>query len=79
MAKLTIRELEALTPKKIGETVRDDGGLRGKVRPNGRTKNGVSVTFVFRYKFETKTKDVCARLNLTSATQSCAIWIDQNR
>jgi len=57
MAKLTIRELEALTPKKIGETVRDDGGLRGKVRPNGRTKNGVSVTFVFRYKFENKTKD----------------------
>lgn len=57
MAKLTVKELEKLTGTNIGETVRDDGGLRGKVRGNNRSKNGVSVTFVLRYKWEKKTKD----------------------
>lgn len=58
MAKLTIKEMEALTPANIGENIRDDGGLRGKVRANSKTKNGVSVTFVFRYKWETRTIDL---------------------
>lgn len=57
MAKLTVKELESLTEAHIGKTVRDDGGLRGKVRCSTRSKNGVSVTFVFRYKWEGKTKD----------------------
>jgi integrase len=57
MAKLTVKELESLTEANMGETVRDDGGLRGKVRRNNRSKNGVSVTFVLRYKWEGKTKD----------------------
>lgn len=57
MAKLTIKELEALTPTNIGEMITDDGGLRGKVRSNGRSKNGISVTFIFRYKWQTKVKD----------------------
>lgn len=63
MAKITVKELEALTINNIGETVRDDGGLRGKVRINTKSKNGVSVTFVLRYRWETKTKDI-----------SCGTW-----
>lgn len=57
MTKLTVKELDGLTKANIGKTVRDDGGLRGKVRGSNRSKNGVSVTFVFRYKWEGKTKD----------------------
>lgn len=57
MSKLTVKELESLTEANIGETVRDDGGLRGKVRRNIKGKNGVSVTFVIRYRWEGKTKD----------------------
>lgn len=57
MAKLTVKELESLTEANIGETVRDDGGLRGKVRGNSKGKNGVSVTFVIRYRWQGKTKD----------------------
>ena len=51
MSKLTVKELEALSATNIGETIRDDGGLRGKVRANAKAKGGVSVTFVFRYKW----------------------------
>ena len=58
MAKLTVKELEALTSANIGETIRDDGGLRGMVRVNSKAKGGVSVTFVYRYRWETKTKDM---------------------
>lgn len=57
MRKLTVRELDALTSLNIGEAIRDEGGLRGKVRANSKSKNGVSVTFVYRYKWETKIKD----------------------
>lgn len=63
MSKLTVKELDALTSANIGQTIHDDGGLRGKVRTNGKSKNGVSVTFVFRYKWNTKTKDF-----------SCGTW-----
>jgi integrase len=57
MTKVTVKELDALTPANIGETVRDEGSLRGKVRANAKSKNGVSIIFIFRYKWETKTKD----------------------
>lgn len=58
MAKLTLKELEALTEQNIGESIRDDGGLRGRVRPNSQGKNGVSVTFVYRYRWEGSTRDL---------------------
>ncbi|MGN5479651.1 hypothetical protein ACTMU2_30365 [Cupriavidus basilensis] len=45
MAKLTIKELEALSPADIGRTVRDGDGLSGRVRANARAEGGVSVTF----------------------------------
>jgi integrase len=63
MAKLTVKELEALTPADVGKTVFDDGGLRGKVRSTARADNGVSVEFSFRYRWETKLRDV-----------SCGTW-----
>lgn len=58
MAKLTIIELKAITPANIGMSLRDDGGLWGRVRQNRRSKSGVSVTFWYRFKWEGKTKDV---------------------
>ena len=57
MAKLTNKELEALTPSNISETVRDDGGLRGRIRANGQNKNGISVTFIYRFRWQGSTRD----------------------
>ncbi|SPK72653.1 Phage integrase (fragment) [Cupriavidus taiwanensis] len=54
MAKLTIKEREALTPADIGRTVRDGDGLSGRVRANARAEGGVSVTFTYRYRWEGK-------------------------
>ncbi|MHA6827404.1 tyrosine-type recombinase/integrase [Ralstonia pseudosolanacearum] len=56
MAKLTNKKLQALKPSEIGATLRDDGGLWGKVRKAGE---GVSVTFWYRYRWANKTRD-CA-------------------
>ncbi|WP_121315183.1 site-specific integrase [Paraburkholderia sp. RAU2J] len=54
MAKLTVNELKALKPGHVGTTVRDDGGLWGKVRG---ARDSVSVTFWYRYRWEGKTRD----------------------
>lgn len=56
MAKLTNKKLQALRPSDVGSTLRDDGGLWGKVRKAGE---GVSVTFWYRYRWANKTRD-CA-------------------
>lgn len=46
MAKLTVKQLEALTSADDGRTLREDGGLTAKVRAGVR-----GVTLLFRYEF----------------------------
>lgn len=54
MAKLTVKQLQALGPADIGSAVRDEGGIWGRVRKAGE---GVSITFWYRYRWEAKTRD----------------------
>lgn len=61
MAKLTQRTLEAIRPDQAGTTVRDEGGLLGRVRV--KAAGGVTVSFYYRYRFDGKSKD-----------QSCGTW-----
>lgn len=61
MAKLTQRSLESIRAIKDGETIRDEGGLIGKIR--GKTDDAVSVSFYYRYRWESKSKDI-----------SCGTW-----
>jgi len=63
MGKLTIKELEALRIGDVGKVVIDDNGLRGRVRANREAKHGVSVTFVYRFRWENTTQDY-----------SCGTW-----
>jgi integrase len=47
MSKITVKELEALAPGDDGRTLREDGGLTGRVR------SGVlGITVLFRYEFK---------------------------
>lgn len=55
MAKLTIKELDALTPADKGRTLYEDGNIRGEVRVN---KNGVSVAFSYRYRVGKAQKEI---------------------
>lgn len=61
MGKLTNLELQSLTPDDAGKTLREDGNLLGKVRANGSGK--VSVSFYWRYKFDSKAREL-----------SCGTW-----
>ena len=54
MAKLTVKQLEAITPDRHGETIRDEGGLLGKIA--ART-TGVAVSFYYRFRWEGKSRD----------------------
>ncbi|MFW3895095.1 tyrosine-type recombinase/integrase [Pseudomonas bharatica] len=47
MAKITVKQLEALTPADDGKTLREEGGLTAKVRAGVR-----GVTALFRYEFK---------------------------
>lgn len=47
MAKLTFRQLESLTEADDGKTLREDGGIVGKVRAGVR-----GITVLFRYEFK---------------------------
>lgn len=47
MAKLTVRKLESLTEADDGKTLREEGGLVGKVRAGVR-----GITVLFRYEFK---------------------------
>jgi integrase len=61
MAKLTQRTLEAIRPDQAGSTVRDEGGLLGRVRV--KSDGSVTVSFYYRYRFGGKSKDY-----------SCGTW-----
>tara|TARA_R110002051_G_scaffold320598_1_gene406217 strand:+ start:25583 stop:27001 length:1419 start_codon:yes stop_codon:yes gene_type:complete len=54
VAKLTVKQLEAITADRHGETVRDEGGLLGKVA--ART-TGVAVSFYYRFRWDGKSRD----------------------
>lgn len=54
MAKLTVKQLEAITTDRHGETIRDEGGLLGKVA--SRT-TGIVVTFYYRFRWDGKSRD----------------------
>lgn len=61
MAKLTQRTLEAIRPDQAGTTVREEGGLLGRVRV--KSDGSVAVSFYYRYRFDGKSKDY-----------SCGTW-----
>jgi integrase len=55
MAKLTTIQLKALRLDDAGTTLRDDGGIWGKVVKAG---GAVSVSFYYRYRWQAKTRDI---------------------
>jgi len=61
MAKLTQRTLEAIRVDQTGETVRDEGGLLGRVRV--KSGGAVTISFYYRFRFDGKSKDY-----------SCGTW-----
>lgn len=61
MAKLTQRTLEAIRPDQAGQTVRDEGGLLGRVRV--KSDGTVTISFYYRFRFDGKSKDY-----------SCGTW-----
>lgn len=54
MAKITAKQLEALTTTDDGKTLREDGGLVGKVRAGVR---GITVLFRYEFKLDGKKGD----------------------
>lgn len=54
MSKITVKELEALSPGDGGRTLREDGGIVGRVRAG---KRGVSVLFRYEFKLGIDKKD----------------------
>ncbi len=61
MAKITFRFLASLTPENRGETIREEGNLRGRVQV--RADGAVAVSFYYRYRFGGKLKEF-----------SCGTW-----
>jgi Phage integrase family. len=54
LAKLTVKQLEALTAADDGKTLREDGGLVAKVRAGVR---GVTILFRYEYKMDGAKRD----------------------
>jgi hypothetical protein len=54
MAKITIKELESLTPNDAGRILREDGNLAGRISVR---KDGVSVSFFYRYRWGDQNKE----------------------
>eukprot|EP01133_Synstelium_polycarpum_P019205 gene19205-23005_t len=54
MAKITIKELESLTPNDAGRILREDGNLAGRISVR---KGGVSVSFFYRYRCGEQNKE----------------------
>ena len=50
--KITVKQLEALRPSDAGKTIRETGGLVGKVRISKVGVVSVGFSFEFRFKFE---------------------------
>lgn len=61
MAKLTQKHLEAIRAEQHGETIRDEGNLFGRIR--AKNCGGISVSFSYRYRWDSKTKEI-----------SCGTW-----
>ena len=65
MAKITIKELESLTPNDAGRILREDGNLAGRISVR---KDGVSVSFFYRYRWGEQNKEyACGTWPRTSA------------
>lgn len=73
MAKITIKELQALTSNDNAKTLFDEGGIRGKVRVN---KNSISVDFSYRYSINKKSREI--RLGTWPKTSLSQIRINRN-
>jgi len=54
MRKITVKELEALTATDDGKTLREEGGIVGRVRAGA---NGITIWFRYDYKLEGKKRD----------------------
>jgi hypothetical protein len=54
MAKITIKELESLTVNHAGRILRQDVNLAGRISVR---KDGVSVSFFYRYRWGNQNKD----------------------
>lgn len=54
MAKITVKELESLTPNDAGRIRREDGNLAGRI---SLSKDGVSVSFFYRYRWGEQNKE----------------------
>ncbi|TWC70748.1 hypothetical protein FBY10_104136 [Pseudomonas sp. SJZ103] len=59
MAKITIKELESLTPNDAGRILREDGNLAGRMFVR---KDGVSVSFFYRYRWGDQNKEHSPRV-----------------
>ncbi|NPT54910.1 tyrosine-type recombinase/integrase [Paraburkholderia elongata] len=67
MAKLTVKQLQALKPADIGKVLRDGDGLWGKVRKAG---DGVSASFWYQYRVGTKRREIaCGTWPATPLTE----------
>lgn len=73
MAKITIKELQALTSNDNTKLIYDEGSIRGKVRVN---KNSISVDFSYRYNINKKTREI--RLGTWPKTSLSQIRINKN-
>jgi len=54
VTKLTVKQLEAITADRHGDTIREEGSLIGKIASR---QAGISVTFYYRFKWNGKTQD----------------------
>ena len=54
MARLTVRQLEALSAADDGRILREEGGLVGKVRVGVR---GITVLFRYEFKLDGRKRD----------------------
>ncbi|WP_052314979.1 Arm DNA-binding domain-containing protein [Thiocystis violascens] len=64
MGKLTVKQLESLTPDNVGRKLFDGDGLYGRVRAQ---KTGIVVTFEYRF-----------TLQGTTRTAACGKWPEES-
>ena len=71
MAKITVKELEALTPADTGRRLSDEHSLYGLVKPKA---GGVAVLFRWRYRFDGKLRDYTCGTWPTRPAPSWPTW-----